>query len=57
MVCVVLAINALMTVCQIINSYSEEIYEWFKPCLMKLRQSKKADIAQSQSHLNRDLLV
>lgn len=40
MVLVVLAINLILLSCQIINSYSEEIYECFKPCIMKCRQKK-----------------
>lgn len=48
-VCVVLAINVILTICQIINSYSAEIYEWFKPCIMKFRHAKKTKFEPVQN--------
>jgi len=41
MVCVVLFISVVLTLCQIVNSYSEEIHQCFKPCLNKFRPAKK----------------
>lgn len=55
-VCAILVVNAVLLVCQFVNSYSEEIEECVKPCIMRYRLGRKK-LKREESAVSRELVV